>query len=54
MLYTTVQHTYLLEHHLEGSAFRFYTVEVLAKCRTFFTLDLKAWVQEKLGTKTVL
>lgn len=41
MLYTVEQHIHLAELDLEGSTLRFYRVEVLAKSRTFFTLDLK-------------
>lgn len=41
MLYTVEQHIHLAELDLEGSTLRLYRVEVLAKSRTFFTLDLK-------------
>lgn len=50
MFYTIEQHTRLLELHLEGSTFRFYTVEVLAKSSSL-RLTSKPWAQEKLGTK---
>lgn len=50
MFYTIEQHTCLLELHLEGSTFRFYTVEVLAKSSSLH-LTSKPWAQEKLGTK---
>lgn len=51
MLYTVEQHIHLAELDLEGSTLRFYRVEVLAKSRTSFTLDLKTLGSEKTRHK---